>query len=43
MEPTTLLAQTLTGGLRQVVSKLREKGILNPALEPLTGTLKKWV
>ena len=43
MDPTTLLALALARGLVQVGSKLLEKGVADPALEPMTRLLEKWV
>ena len=43
MDPITLLALALASGLVQVGTKLLEKGIIEPALEPATELLEKWV
>ena len=43
MDPITLLALALAGGLVQVAAKLLEKGFVEPALEPATERLKKWL
>jgi hypothetical protein len=45
MEPitTTAIAVALGAGLAQVSHKLIEKGIIEPAIEPATGKLKKFV
>ena len=43
MDPISLLAAALASGLIQVGEKLLEKGIVDPALEPATELLKKWL
>ena len=44
MEPITVaIAVALAQGLVQVGSKLLEKGVVEPALEPATGELKRLV
>ncbi len=44
MDPITIaLSAALAQGLYQVGQKLLEKGVVEPALEPATSRLKKWV
>ncbi len=43
MELIVLLGVALANGLVQVGSKLVEKGVVEPALEPATERLKKWL
>ncbi len=43
MDPIALLATALAGAFSQVGAKLLEEGIVDPALEPATELLKKWL
>ena len=43
MDPIALLVRALLGGLLQVATRLAEKAVVDPALEPATKLLKKWV